>query len=80
MMFTAFEEHETRFAQELSRRVAAKVCADIAAMSRNLDLLDPQRALPWYDQSERMQIALSEAFVAFRLRRVQTAQSTAVHF
>jgi hypothetical protein len=42
MMFTAFEEHETRFAQELSRRVPAKVCADIVAMSRNLDLLDPR--------------------------------------
>jgi hypothetical protein len=42
MMFTAFKGQETRFAQELSRRVPAKVCADIAAMSRNLDLPDPR--------------------------------------
>ena len=30
MMFTAFEEHETRFAQELSRRVPAKICAALS--------------------------------------------------
>ena len=42
MMFTAFEEHETRFARELSRRVPAKVRAGIVAMSRNLGLLDPR--------------------------------------
>jgi len=35
-------EHEARFIQELSSRVPEKVCSDIAAMSRNLDQLDPR--------------------------------------
>jgi 2-methylcitrate dehydratase PrpD len=34
-------EHEARFTQELSSRVPEKVCAEIVAMSRNLDQLDP---------------------------------------
>jgi hypothetical protein len=38
--FTA-EEHEARFTQELSSRVGDKVSADIVAMSRDLDRLDP---------------------------------------
>jgi 2-methylcitrate dehydratase PrpD len=37
--FTA-AEHEARFAQELSRRVSDKTCADIIAMARDLDRLD----------------------------------------
>jgi 2-methylcitrate dehydratase PrpD len=39
--FTA-EEHETRFVQELSTRVSDKVCAEIIAMSKDLDRLDPR--------------------------------------
>ena len=39
--FTA-AEHEARFTQELSSRVPAKVCAEIVAMSRDLDRLDPR--------------------------------------
>ena len=35
------EEHEARFAQELSSRVPETVCSEIVAMSRNLDQLDP---------------------------------------
>lgn len=38
--FTA-EEHKARFTQELSSRVSDKVCAEIVAMSRDLDRLDP---------------------------------------
>jgi 2-methylcitrate dehydratase PrpD len=36
------EEHEARFTQELSSRVSAKVCAEIVAVSRDLDRLDPR--------------------------------------
>ena len=36
------EEHEARFVQELSSRVSDKVCADIIAMSKDLDRLDPR--------------------------------------
>jgi 2-methylcitrate dehydratase PrpD len=39
--FTA-AEHEARFTQELSRRVSAKVCAEIVRMSKDLDRLDPR--------------------------------------
>jgi 2-methylcitrate dehydratase PrpD len=39
--FTA-AEHEARFTQELSTRVSATVCADIIAMAKNLDSLDPR--------------------------------------
>jgi 2-methylcitrate dehydratase PrpD len=39
--FTA-AEHEARFTQELSTRVSEKVCAEIVAMSRDLDRLDPK--------------------------------------
>ena len=39
--FTA-QEHEARFVQELSSRVPDKVCADIIAMSKDLDRLDPR--------------------------------------
>jgi 2-methylcitrate dehydratase PrpD len=39
--FTA-AEHEARFVQELSSRVPDKVCAEIIAMSRDLDRLDPR--------------------------------------
>ena len=39
--FTA-AEHEARFTQELSTRVPEKVCAEIVAMSRDLDTLDPK--------------------------------------
>jgi 2-methylcitrate dehydratase PrpD len=35
-------EHEARFTQELSGRVAAKVCAEIVRMSKDLDRLDPR--------------------------------------
>jgi 2-methylcitrate dehydratase PrpD len=35
-------EHEARFTQELSRRVPAKICAEIVRMSRDLDRLDPR--------------------------------------
>jgi 2-methylcitrate dehydratase PrpD len=38
--FTA-EEHETRFAQELSSRISDKACAEIIAVSKDLDRLDP---------------------------------------
>ena len=34
-------EHEARFTQELSSRIPAKSCAEIIAMSRDLDRLDP---------------------------------------
>jgi 2-methylcitrate dehydratase PrpD len=36
-------EHEARFTQELSRRVPEHVCAEIVAMSKDLDNLDPRR-------------------------------------
>ncbi len=36
------EEHEARFVQELSSRVSDKVCADIIAVSKELDRLDPR--------------------------------------
>jgi 2-methylcitrate dehydratase PrpD len=39
--FTA-AEHEARFMQELSSRVPAKACAEIIALSRDLDRLDPR--------------------------------------
>jgi len=39
--FTA-AEHEARFAQELSSRVGDKACAEIVAISRDLDRLDPR--------------------------------------
>lgn len=39
--FTA-AEHEARFTQELSPRVGDKICAEIVAMSRDLDRLDPR--------------------------------------
>lgn len=39
--FTA-QEHEARFTAELSRRVSDKVCAEIVAMSQELDRLDPR--------------------------------------
>jgi hypothetical protein len=39
--FTA-DEHEARFVQELSSRVSDKICADIIAMSKDLDRLDPR--------------------------------------
>ena len=35
-------EHEARFTHELSRRVSAKVCAEIVRMSKDLDRLDPR--------------------------------------
>jgi 2-methylcitrate dehydratase PrpD len=35
-------EHEARFTQELSGRVSDKTCAEIVAMSRDLDRLDPR--------------------------------------
>jgi 2-methylcitrate dehydratase PrpD len=35
------EEHEARFAQELSGRISDAACADIIAMSQDLDRLDP---------------------------------------
>jgi 2-methylcitrate dehydratase PrpD len=38
--FTA-AEHEARFAQELSSRVSDKACADIIAVAKDLDRLDP---------------------------------------
>jgi 2-methylcitrate dehydratase PrpD len=38
--FTA-DEHEARFSQELSSRVPANICADIIAVSKDLDRLDP---------------------------------------
>jgi 2-methylcitrate dehydratase PrpD len=39
--FTA-AEHEARFIEELSPRVGDKTCAEIVAMSRDLDRLDPR--------------------------------------
>src|SRR5262245_28619238 len=36
------EEHSARFTQELSTRVSARTCADIIAMTGNLDSLDPR--------------------------------------
>jgi 2-methylcitrate dehydratase PrpD len=39
--FTA-AEHEARFTLELSSRMSEKTCADIVAMSRDLDRLDPR--------------------------------------
>ena len=39
--FTA-AEHEARFTQELSTRISEKTCAEIVAMSRDLDRLDPK--------------------------------------
>jgi 2-methylcitrate dehydratase PrpD len=35
-------EHEARFTQELSARIGDKTCAEIVAMSRDLDRLDPR--------------------------------------
>src|SRR5437868_1824561 len=35
-------EHEARFIQELSQRVGDKTCAEIVAISRDLDRLDPR--------------------------------------
>ena len=35
-------EHEARFTQELSQRVSDKTCAEIVAMSHDLDRLDPR--------------------------------------
>ena len=35
-------EHEARFTQELSRRLPAKICAEIVRMSKDLDRLDPR--------------------------------------
>ena len=35
-------EHEARFIQELSPRVGDKICAEIVAISRDLDRLDPR--------------------------------------
>src|SRR4051812_30795882 len=35
------EAHETRFTHELGGRISAPACADIVAMSRDLDRLDP---------------------------------------
>jgi 2-methylcitrate dehydratase PrpD len=40
--FTA-EEHEARFVQELSSRIPDKDCAEIIALSKDLDRLDPCR-------------------------------------
>jgi 2-methylcitrate dehydratase PrpD len=40
--FTA-AEHETRFVQELSRRVSKRTSAEIVAMAMDLDRLDPRR-------------------------------------
>ena len=39
--FTA-QEHEARFMQELSGRVSDQVCAEIIAVSKDLDRLDPR--------------------------------------
>jgi len=39
--FTA-QEHEGRFARELSKRVSDKVCADIISVAKDLDRLDPR--------------------------------------
>ena len=39
--FTA-QEHEARFTQELSGRVSDQVCAEIIAVSKDLDRLDPR--------------------------------------
>lgn len=39
--FTA-AEHEARFTQELSPRIGDKTCAEVVAMSRDLDRLDPR--------------------------------------
>jgi 2-methylcitrate dehydratase PrpD len=36
------EEHEARFVEELSTRLSDKVCAEIVAMSRDLERLDPR--------------------------------------
>jgi 2-methylcitrate dehydratase PrpD len=35
-------EHEARFTKELSRRIPERLCAEIIAMSKNLDHLDPR--------------------------------------
>jgi 2-methylcitrate dehydratase PrpD len=40
--FTA-AEHEARFTQELSTRISATACAEIVAMAKDLDRLDPRR-------------------------------------
>src|SRR5262249_44136519 len=40
--FTA-AEHEARFSHELTTRVSEKACAEIVAMSHDLDRLDPRR-------------------------------------
>jgi 2-methylcitrate dehydratase PrpD len=36
------EEHEARFRQELSRRVSDQTCAEVIAMAKDLDRLDPR--------------------------------------
>ena len=36
------QEHETRFAQELTRRVSDRVCTEIIATANDLDRLDPR--------------------------------------
>jgi hypothetical protein len=36
-------EQEERFTRELSSRISTKSCADIIAMARDLDRLDPGR-------------------------------------
>jgi 2-methylcitrate dehydratase PrpD len=40
--FTA-AEHEARFTQELSTRISASACAEIIAMAKDLDRLDPRK-------------------------------------
>jgi 2-methylcitrate dehydratase PrpD len=40
--FTA-TEHEARFTQELSTRISAQACAEIIAVAKDLDRLDPRR-------------------------------------
>jgi len=37
------DEHAARFTGELARRVGEKICAEIVAMSRDLDRLDARR-------------------------------------
>ena len=39
------DEHEARFTQELSSRVSDKTCAEIVAISRDLDRLDAKRLM-----------------------------------
>jgi 2-methylcitrate dehydratase PrpD len=37
------QEHEARFKEELSRRISHQHCADIIAITKDLDRLDPSR-------------------------------------